>query len=238
MLLFDGAILLYVLLNLALGIEMTIPKILLSLFGWSGVGNSSWYIFAILCMYTITYISFMIDYKTKNNQIVGLVVSTLLIGAYVLIVMQFKESQFYNTVLVYAFGMWFAYFKNYVDALFRNRKLYYGVLVLTALCFLLTCWLRDVNLLINQAYYLVFIALFVLVTMSVQFSSRFFKWCGDNILCLYILQRLPMILFQQSPWMVSHPYIYFAVCIVVTVGLCLAYKATVMRAINHWIGRK
>lgn len=53
---FDIAVIIFILLNLCLSTlkNYTIPKVLLSFIGWESVGNSNWYIFAMLVMYLIT----------------------------------------------------------------------------------------------------------------------------------------------------------------------------------------
>ncbi|MCD7873291.1 MAG: hypothetical protein LUG21_08450, partial [Clostridiales bacterium] len=50
---FAAAVIIYLLLNIALnGVsKFSISKILLSLTGWESLGNSNWYIFAVLCLY-------------------------------------------------------------------------------------------------------------------------------------------------------------------------------------------
>lgn len=62
---FDVAILLFLLVNLCLGIHYDMQVILLSFIGWESVGNSNWYIFVILCCYLSTYITF----KVTRGQI-------------------------------------------------------------------------------------------------------------------------------------------------------------------------
>lgn len=83
MVLFDIAICMYVVMNVCLNIEMTWKQIILSFVGWEGVGNSTWYIFAILMMYSFTYIGFKIS---RNDLIKGLLITTFFIegvGTYI-----------------------------------------------------------------------------------------------------------------------------------------------------------
>ena len=119
MLLFDIAICVYVVMNVCLNIEMTWKQIILSFVGWEGVGNSTWYIFAILMMYSLTYIGFRIS---QNDLIKGLLVTTFFITCYILIIRKFKDSQYYNTVFCYAFGLWYAIAKKKIDSKISHKN--------------------------------------------------------------------------------------------------------------------
>ena len=57
---FDIAVLTFAVVNQLIGNGKTLEEILLALTGWGGIGNSNWYIFAILFLYLSTYISFKI----------------------------------------------------------------------------------------------------------------------------------------------------------------------------------
>ena len=54
---FDIAVLLYLVMNLILGINYSTTEIIGSFVGITSVGNSNWYIFAILVMYLVSYLS-------------------------------------------------------------------------------------------------------------------------------------------------------------------------------------
>ena len=63
---FALAVCLFVVVNLVLGKHHTPKKIILSLIGWDGIGNSNWYIFDTLVLYTLTFISFRPFIKKKK----------------------------------------------------------------------------------------------------------------------------------------------------------------------------
>lgn len=232
MLLFDIAILFYVLLNLILKVEMTFPQIMLSFIGWTGVGNSTWYIFAILIMYFLTFIAFKISNYFAYKNIIGLIIATVLIVGYVFVVREFRDSQYYNTVLCYAMGLWYAYLKSKVDYILKRRMVYYICLTLTMVAFICSYLLKDFNLIINQMFYLLFIATIVLISMKVEINNWVLIWCGKNLLGIYILQRIPMIALQKSSWMLTHPYIYFLICVIITIGLTIGYRYIVINRID------
>lgn len=227
MLLFDIAICLYVVMNVCLNIEMTWKQIILSFVGWEGVGNSTKYIFAILMMYSFTYIGFSIS---RNDLIKGLLITTFFIAGYILIIRKFKDSQYYNTVVCYAFGLWYAMAKKKIDSKILHNN-YWWVAWGAAIAFEICAYCRDVNLILNQFYYLLFVLVIVLLSMRVKLDSSTLLWCGKNLLGLYILQRIPMILCKEWEF-TSNPYLSLFVCIVVTIFLAVAFCKYVIRKVN------
>lgn len=242
LLLFDGAILLYVIMNFLTKTPQTLPQIALSFIGWESVGNSNWYIFAISMMYAITYFSFMatepISRKSKFGTVLALGSVLVLILAYMLIVKRYKDSQFYNTVMCYGFGMCFAYFKPYADKMVKSFPAYLTALVLSVVTFAFSYIFRDSNLLINQAYYFMFVAVIVLVTMRVKLGNGVLEWCGKNLLGLYILQRLPMIFLGKINVISQHLYLYFLLSAIITVVLTIGYDKFVMVNISKIFSKK
>jgi len=239
MVLFDIAILFYVLTNIILHIHQTVPQVLLSFIGWEGVGNSTWYIFAILVMYLITYVSFMASdlFRIKHNDIVKCMIATCLVGAYILVIKRFKDSQYYNTVMCYAMGMWFAVLQKYIDKLMKNNKLYVLALIGCTALFAFAAVFRESNLLINQLYYLVFVAVVVLITMRVRFGNPVLDWCGSTLLGLYILQRLPMLVIQRQ-FVGMNVYLFFALSLVISLVMTWLYSKYVMSAVNKVFKKK
>ena len=75
---FDLAVLCYLLLDWIFKIEYPRDVIIQSFIGWESVGNSNWYIFVILCLYLLVYISFRFLYKHPIFAI--LIFSVLSVG--------------------------------------------------------------------------------------------------------------------------------------------------------------
>lgn len=224
MLLFDIAICLYVVMNVCLNIEMTWKQIILSFVGWEGVGNSTWYIFAILMMYSFTYIGFRIS---RNDLIKGLLITTFFIAGYILIIRKFKDRQYYNTVFCYAFGLWYAIAKKKIDSKILHNNNWWIAWGGAAIAFAICAYCRDVNLILNQFYYLLFVLVIVLLSMRIKLDSSTLLWCGQNLLGLYILQRIPMILCKEWKFTLN-PYLSLFVCIVVTIVLAVAFRKYVI----------
>ena len=105
---FDIAIIIFLAINILKGNKYTLKKIVLTFIGWDSIGNSNWYIFCILATYTFTYLSFKIFKKSNIKAIIGVTILSLF---FIGIMSKYKQGYWYNTVLCYAYGMWFSYFK-------------------------------------------------------------------------------------------------------------------------------
>ena len=228
LILFDIAICIYVIMNWCLGIDMTWKQIVLSFLGWEGVGNSTWYIFAILMMYILTYVGFKISH---GDLIRSLIITTAFVTAYVFGVRQFKDSQYYNTVFCYVMGLWYAFSKRKIDERLLNSNSWWlavgGALTTFSIC----AYFRDTNLIINQVYYLLFVLAIVLLSMRVKINNPVFLWCGQNLLGLYILQRIPMVICREYGF-TSKPYLCFFICVIVTTILTVVYRKYVIDKIK------
>ena len=73
---FALAVSLFVPVNIFLGTYHPLKKIMLSLVGWDGIGNSNWYIFDTLVLYILTFFSFKICTKDKKKALYVMFVLT------------------------------------------------------------------------------------------------------------------------------------------------------------------
>lgn len=99
---FDVAVLLFFILQTALGSKYTVGEIILAFTSLGSFGNSNWYIFAIIVLYMITYFAFIIG---KNNQKLVLSCAFILTAVYIIVMHRLKESHWYDTALLYPMGM-------------------------------------------------------------------------------------------------------------------------------------
>lgn len=235
MVLFDIAIVFYLILSLVLREAVTVPRVLLSFVGIEGLGNSSWYIFAILCMYLLSWISFrcFANYQGKHRDEIILGTEVILTLIYMLIARRFLPGQYYNTVLCYPLGGFWYVYRAKIERLLQNDPLRYGATVLLGILYAAAHHFRHTNILIEQMQFIFFVLFFVLLTASFTLQSGVFKWMGENLLGLYILQRLPMIILDKAGYMDAHTYTCFAVCAAVTVVLAYGYSALVMKNVNR-----
>lgn len=192
---FDFAVLLFLICGLIINQNYTLNTILLSLTGWSSLGNSNWYIFVILILYAITWISFKVFDK---NNLKGIVSSTILSIFFIYFLKSTKELHWYNTILCYPAGMFFSYYKNKIENLIcENNKTYLFISFICCIAFILFYKLAGYsNILIYELMSILFVFIILLICMKFSFKNRILLYLGNNIFWIYILQRIPMILLH------------------------------------------
>lgn len=218
---FDIAVLIYLVVAILIGTRYDIKQIALSFFAWESVGNSNWYIFAILYCYIITYISFNILKNRSSNIIMVIVLSFV----YILLMSIMKEGQtwWYSTILCYSFGLLYSKNKNNIDVKINNK--YWVSLICCAVVFCVT-YLFSGNFYFHNISACFYCLLWVIVSMKISINSKMLKWCGENLFPLYIYQRIPMSIIENAcPQLLQQPYthIYVILCILVTFVIAKFY---------------
>ena len=210
---FDICVLLYFIIYMIFEKDFEITRFILSLIGWDGYGNSNWYIFCILILYFITFITFTILKKEKYNMI-AMWIFTLF---FYLLLSISKDSYWYNTLFCYPLGMTFAYFKDKIDKVLNNNIRYIIILIVTLIINIILGIYSD-NIIVYDIMSCTFCILVVLLSMRIDFNSKILLWFGNNLFWIYILQRLPMIVFTYLK-LNSRPYKFFILCFIFTVIL-------------------
>ncbi len=218
---FDTAVMLFVLVGTTLlSKEFKTEKILYSLVGWESVGNSNWYIFAVLSAYIITYISFMI-FGEKGYG--GVITATVLSLVFVVLMAQEKDTWWYDTFFCYAAGMWYSVLKEKIDALVQKTA--WGYWLSVAVCgmaFYITHANRS-DMICYQLHGILFVLLIVLLSMKIKCTNKALIWLGQNAFWVYILQRLPMQVLRRYPEIKSQTYLYFVLCLAITILLAAGF---------------
>ena len=228
------AILMYVLLNLYIGRDMSVSQVLLSFIGWESIGNSNWYLFDILGLYLLTFASFkMCDGKPKPSILLNLV---LMLGFMWFVGNYRSGMRWYNTLLCYWAGMLYSYNKAWIDQhVMRNAMTYLCTGAVLIGCFIYTYHRRDaINYYIAHAIFFSFIVCWA--AMIVQLKSPILTWLGDHIFGIYILQRIPMLLGKHWGWMQSNPIFYGVFCFLATMLLAILFAILLKHlSIKKWI---
>lgn len=215
------AIISFLLINLLFNIKYNLKTVLLSFLAWESIGNSNWYIFAIITSYCITYLSF----KLIKNKIPSLLSVTLFINLYIIIISFFKDSFWYNTIICFTFGLWFSYFKTkIVTFLTKNNYIYSLILIINILFFYIFNKLHSTNLLFYELWILSFISLIILISLKFKLNNKVFLFLGTHSFWIYILQRIPMILLQKLNIHISSPFLFVIISFILTIILSLVYK--------------
>lgn len=228
---FDIAVLFFIILNLFLGISMSLKETLLSFTGWSNIGNSNWYIFCILILYATTYAAFKLRITPPNSCIV-LIISTL---AYMVIIGRYKQHWWVDTVFCYPLGLLFALYKNQFRKIFTFA--YWPTLIIFTILFFITYHCQSlpfvfpgckyVMLFAMNIYAMLFALIVVMITMRWQIHNNILKWCGVCLFPIYIYQRLPMIFLENigsGTFPAAHPYFFIVISYAVTMIIAYFHK--------------
>ena len=215
---FSIAIILFIVVNLIMGNNYGIDKILLSFTGYESIGNSNWYMLAIFVLYIFIMVIF--SKKIKLNNVCRLIIITILTAIYMYILTRFKDTYYVNTVLCFPIGMWYSYFKEKIDKLLE-KKYYLCLLVITVLL-VGSYFLKDYlnNIYTYNIYAICFMLLIVLLTRKIKIKSSIITFFGAHTFWIYILQRIPMIVLKDK----LNNYLYFVICLAITILLSYVLK--------------
>lgn len=223
---FDIAIVLFAVVNLMIGNRFTPKQFVLSLVAWDAVGNSNWYIFAILITYIITYIAFMLC-KDKGGCYPAAVLVTLGTLAYIFVLSYFKlkASYWFDTVILYPCGIWYSLLKDKIDRIInKNLAVYLAVFVCTVAAAAYFMHSRRKSFLYTELCMIFFAAAVILFSMHVSLNNKILRFCGQHLFSLYILQRIPMMVLKHFGLADFNIYIYFIACLAVTVIMAYFFE--------------
>ena len=221
---FDVAVLTFAIVNAITGYPKSISNILWALTGWGGLGNSNWYIFAILFLYFGTYLSFNLLGKEPKKAVAFNWIYTI---ALMIVISVFKGEGYnycYNTLLCYPLGMTYSLYKTKIESIIFNNKNYLLTLPTIIVLFIAVKQNESINDLWYSITSICFVLTVLLITMKVNIKNPILKWFGDNLFWIYILQRLPMLVLSRMGYAVTHAYRFAIICFVVTIVLTIIYK--------------
>lgn len=224
---FDIAVLLFLILDWIIGIEIDVKTIILSFVGWESIGNSNWYIFIILLLYTITYITFRI---TKKWSIFGSIVFNMILVMMIIVFFRYydlKPIYWYDTMLCYVFGMFYQRVHIKVEKIFKQSIYIWGIVLFSSIGIFVL--LRSYGFFCNMVANLVFCITMIVFSLHISLDNRIINKCGNYLFEIYILQRIPMIIFRQLGVSEINIYIYFVICILFTGIIAYAFRSTLRK---------
>ena len=221
---FDLAVVLYLILDIALQKEYPVKNYFLCWTGWEGIGNSNWFIFIMLVLYVISFLSFCVTAGAREPEKgqKAVLASVIAMTAVLFVLLRFSDRKdyWYNTVFCYSFGMLFSYFKDSIDRILSGKTAFPVILVAVIILFLLFYFIE------NAAAYNVCACCFCLIvsmiTMKVRISNPVLIWLGRHAFSIYILQRIPMIALQEAG--VSHNMLFILCSLVLTICISAAFE--------------
>lgn len=206
------------------GQKFNFTTVLLSIIGWESLGNSNWYIFVILVLYLITYISYI--KLLQKSKIIPLIICFLLAASlmFLNVICRIKPSYWIDTAFCYIAGMVYSQYRKKLEFIINKNNLIYYTITLFSILTLALLKKFSINILFHIALNLCFVVVVILLTMRITFKNKIIMWCGANLFELYILQRIPMILFKQIGVSEFNIYLYFILCLISTLLLVWPFK--------------
>ena len=218
---YDAAVLLYCVLNWVLGKSLKATDVLQALLCWKSIGNSTWYIFTMVCMYLVTAISFLLFGRKHYLALASVTAFSIL---YAFLLEPVKEAWWYNTVLCYGLGMWYSVLRPLVEKLVSKNDLrYISAVLLGFYVFRQLGRFEAVSHWVYQAYAMAFVILMVGISMKLRMDNPFLQFLGKHTFGIYILQRLPMIYFTEKGIFVHNTVTLFIMCFLVTCIFALLF---------------
>lgn len=184
---------------------------------WTSIGNSNWYIFVILCLYLIVFVSFFV---TRGNKYLGVALTTALsvLLVYALMLSQ-QGSWWYNTIILYPTGMIFSLFKDKFDKLvLKNDFTYFGFSALALAAYYFFFTKRGGGIEMYSLWAIMFIMLIVILSVKIKIGNGILSFFGSHVFSVYILQRIPMLVLSHFG-LTANKYAFVAMSFLITVIL-------------------
>ena len=198
--------------------KFSMKKLVLSLVGWDSVGNSNWYIFCIIILYFITYLSAKAFQNNNKRLLISVFVGTLL---YVVFMSFYKDKYWYNTAFCYSFGVLHSIYREEIERFLEGKE--FLLLIYFIVGFIITYNLRK-DILWYHINTVLFVIVILSLTRSLSMNNVLLEWMGKNLFPLYIFQRLPMILLNKIQYMHNNPYIFFIASFMITIIIAICYN--------------
>lgn len=217
---FATAVMIYLIVDIILGIKPAIKTIVLSFIGWESLGNSNWFVFDMLVLYMCVFIGFGIlecikdiSQTKKNILLTGITLLLTIAVIYMLHKTKDTWTWWYDTLLSFPVGMVYYLIKNKLDKRLENPWIYLGSILLLVGIFVKTY--VPGNYKIYNICAGVFCLLICWLTKKVQISNKCLKWLGTYSFYIYIYMRIPMIIFTHYGYN-EKIYLFSLSCLIVT----------------------
>ncbi len=216
------AVVLFILMNIILKKPMKPLNVVLAFTGWTSLGNSNWYIFAVLALYLIVFVSFMVS---RGNKYAGVILTAVLtcVLAVVLKITD-RDTWWYNTIVLFPTGMIFSLIKEKFDSIVtKSDGAWFASLAGIFALYAVFQPLRDKHLSFYYLWGIMFMMLIVMLTMKLKIGNGILNYIGSHVFSIYMLQRIPMIILDKIGMSQSHKYAYVVYCFIITLILSYAF---------------
>lgn len=194
---FDLAVALFILVQVLLAIYYPARNYVLCWVAWDSVGNSNWFVFVILALYLFVWLGLALD-KGRGYVLIGVVTLLSVLLWWLLYRVAHKSYWWVDTIAAFPLGMLFCALRERLERWLSGRwsgLKWAGVFVLLLALFFV--WHKRFGVDVVGICSCLFCLLLVWVTMKVKVGNPALSFLGRNAFTIYILQRLPMLVFTH-----------------------------------------
>ena len=215
---------------LALHSNYTIQDYLLSIVGLDNIGNpTNWFVFVMIILYIFSFVSFRIaDQKTAT--IIHIILTIFIYFMFKSFAMP-GSPYLWNSMPAYVFGVIYSYIKERAEQFLFKHKITRYIVFLVSLAFLVVT-MYYIRLIpygdFQRAAFLApaffFTVALISFTSIVRIKNKILNFIGANSFWIYILMQLPMIWFGKIGYVTQIKYVYYALALVVVIGLAFLFN--------------
>ena len=221
---FAIVVIMYIGVKLAFSKPLDMVKTIFAFTGATAVGNSNWYMFVTFALYIIIFVSFFIFRKSKVLALAGVFLLTA-VFVFAEIEVGFAD-RYYNTIFCLPAGMLFSMVKPYIDKiLMKSDIIWYTAFGGIIAIFFVFSELRTNSLVHYTIFAILGAVVITFALMKINIRSSILDWFGEHIFSFFILQRIPMLIFDYSGFN-KNPYAFIILSFVATVVLATLFDAT------------
>ena len=236
---FDVAVLIYIIMQLALGNHYTLRVYLGSMIGWDSVGNSNWFIFVILALYLFFYFSLCLvdriqgDNKKQMGRMKIILFFVLLLSILLWAFLWYSKgkSWWVDNIFAFSLGLLYSMYKSRIDKWITKGMNYYFAFI--PLTFVLVVWHQFKGVDRLGVCTCLFALWIVFLSMKVKFDNQVLQWLGTQAFAIYILQRLPMIAF--STMRMNQRVLLFVILVVLSTLIIACVYTKTLKVIDKSI---
>ena len=181
-----------------------------SVFFLHAFGNPTWFLFCTMVAYLVVWMAF----KFLHNKVLIAIACFAGMSLYVLIVSRHRPSWWYDTALVFPFGVIMAIYKDRLLKLLSGNYLvcFIGVAILFFAIFRFS--LPFASSLAPTALGLLLMLIIMLFTMKIKVASRPLEWLGKHVFPIYMYH---MLFFLFAKTLIANPCACEAHLLVITI---------------------
>lgn len=211
---FDLAILLYIVVQLIVSIHYPIKNYIFCWIGLTSIGNSNWFVFVILALYSIAYLGMLVERRRKNSLIWVVLILSVLLWIFLRVIIH-KPAWWVDTIACFPLGMAFRSLRTKAESL-------NWLFVAVSAFVLFIVWHHFNGVDVYGVTGCLFCLLLVWLTMKVKIDNPILSFLGRNAFSIYILQRLPMQVMSHYG-INSEPLLFIPLSVVFTLIIAEAF---------------